>query len=329
LEVSTDPAPSHSYTGGYGQVPVTDNSGNLVYPLPNSGGPIADFHQGIHVGVSNGWKNRGIIRDNVSDYHIAFQWPPNVSWTPQAGVTQASLYRSTWSIFYTGSTSQTTTNCPSTNYYKVRMNGSNVSAPAVGDPLMLIRGESHRGLVDTLRSVYDYSNGYRVLNVTADSVLLTGELATRTKLWARTTAQGNNPVADGISMIELSGARSEIILPTYLSTRNDAGGPVNILSTNNVGTLRSHPVADIYPTASGTLDFPSTAAGDVSELTINVTNAVVGRPVIVGSPASIPDKGTFSARVTAAGVVTVRFANNDLTLAKDPASGTFTVTVIQ
>lgn len=81
--------------------------------------------------------------------------------------------------------------------------------------------------------------------------------------------------------------------------------------------------------ASATLDFPSTPAGGMSELTITVTGAVVGSPVFVGAPAAIPDKGDFFARVTATNTVTIRYSNNDFITAKDPASGTFTVTVIQ
>lgn len=333
LEQSTDPSPSTTYFNGYGQVPISDNSGNLTYALPGSN-LMADFHQGSQIGVSNAFKLRGLGLPSIGNM---VQYPRNVGWGSAAGVVQTSTQFGGFSILYFAANAATGTNAPRLNFYKVKTNNATSVIPgSVGDVLMLIQGQNHRGLVDTIGNteggtfnVYNNSNGYVVLRTTLDSALVTGELATKTELWARRVNEGNNPIPSGISMLELSGARSEIRLPTYLSTRNDAGGPVNILSTNNVGTLRSHPVADIYPTASGTLDFPSTAAGDISELTINVTNAIVGRPVIVGEPATIPDKGTFSARVTAAGVVTVRFANNDLTVAKDPVSGIFTVTVIQ
>lgn len=81
--------------------------------------------------------------------------------------------------------------------------------------------------------------------------------------------------------------------------------------------------------ASATLDFGSTAAGAVSDLTINsVTGAASGDVVELGIPAaSVPANGTFMAWVSAANTVTVRFANNHLTTAMDPASGTFRVIV--
>jgi hypothetical protein len=55
---------------------------------------------------------------------------------------------------------------------------------------------------------------------------------------------------------------------------------------------------------------------------------VVGDIVALGAPA-IPNKGTYFAWVSATNTVTVRFANNDLTTAKDPASGSFKVRVFK
>lgn len=79
---------------------------------------------------------------------------------------------------------------------------------------------------------------------------------------------------------------------------------------------------------SATLDFGSTAAGTATDLTVTVTGAVSGDPVYIGVPSgSVPDNGTFFAWVSAADTVTVRYANNDPLNAKDPASGTFKVSV--
>ena len=78
---------------------------------------------------------------------------------------------------------------------------------------------------------------------------------------------------------------------------------------------------------SATLDFPSTATMAVSDLTITVTGAADGDAVFLGVPnASTLASGSFSAWVSAANTVTVRFANNSGG-ALDPASGTFKVTV--
>lgn len=81
-------------------------------------------------------------------------------------------------------------------------------------------------------------------------------------------------------------------------------------------------------TGSATLDFGNTLAGNVTDLTITVTGAADGDPVDVGIPnGSYPATGTFNAWVSATNTVTVRYANNSLTIAQDPASGTFKVTV--
>lgn len=83
-------------------------------------------------------------------------------------------------------------------------------------------------------------------------------------------------------------------------------------------------------TATAVLDFPNTAAGTSSDLTINLTNAALGDVVLLGVPnASTVANGCFTAWVSAAGVVTVRFTNNDLLTAFNPASGTFRVAVVR
>lgn len=83
-------------------------------------------------------------------------------------------------------------------------------------------------------------------------------------------------------------------------------------------------------TGSATLDFGSTAAGTSTDLTITVTGAADGDEVILGVPnVSTVANGVFSAWVSAANTVTVRFSNNSLVTAYDPASGTFKVSVIK
>lgn len=78
---------------------------------------------------------------------------------------------------------------------------------------------------------------------------------------------------------------------------------------------------------SATLDFGSTAATAVADLTISVTNAAVGDKVILGVPnGSVTATATFWAWVSSAGTVTVRFSPK---ATEDPASGTFKVTVVK
>jgi hypothetical protein len=83
--------------------------------------------------------------------------------------------------------------------------------------------------------------------------------------------------------------------------------------------------------ASGTLNFPSTAAGAASDLTISVTGAALGDAVTVGVPngSVTADNISYWGWVSSANTVTVRFNNNNLVGAVDPASGTFKVNVIK
>lgn len=79
---------------------------------------------------------------------------------------------------------------------------------------------------------------------------------------------------------------------------------------------------------SATLDFGSTAAGAVTDLTITVTGAADGDVVSLSVPnASQTTTGSFSAWVSATNTVTVRYRIAALTGSEDPASGTFKVTV--
>lgn len=79
---------------------------------------------------------------------------------------------------------------------------------------------------------------------------------------------------------------------------------------------------------SNTLDFGSTAAGAVTDLTITVTGAADGDVVNLSVPnASQTTTGSFSAWVSAADTVTVRYRIAALVGSEDPASGTFKVTV--
>lgn len=91
---------------------------------------------------------------------------------------------------------------------------------------------------------------------------------------------------------------------------------------------RSGNAYDPVLTNTGTLNFPSTAAGLSSELTITVTGAATGDCVQLGVPAgSMPTTGGFMAYVSATNTVTVRFFNTDVLSALDPASGTFKVII--
>lgn len=83
-----------------------------------------------------------------------------------------------------------------------------------------------------------------------------------------------------------------------------------------------------FITNTATLDFGNTIAGAATDLTITVTGAADGDTVSIGCPlGSVPANGTFFGWVSAADTVTIRYANNSLLTAYDPASGTFRATV--
>ena len=79
-------------------------------------------------------------------------------------------------------------------------------------------------------------------------------------------------------------------------------------------------------TATATLDFPSIAADGIAELTVTVTGATAGNPVMLGPPAAIEAGLTWSGFVSAADTVTIRLHNTS-SAAVDPASASWTVSV--
>ncbi|MEP6746708.1 MAG: hypothetical protein ABJB86_03220 [Bacteroidota bacterium] len=82
-------------------------------------------------------------------------------------------------------------------------------------------------------------------------------------------------------------------------------------------------------TATSTLNFISTAAFGTNTLTIAVAGAADGDVVQVGPPnAASSTGGCYTAYVSAAGIVTIRF-NNYTNAAIDPASGVFRVSIIK
>jgi len=80
--------------------------------------------------------------------------------------------------------------------------------------------------------------------------------------------------------------------------------------------------------ATASLDFPSTATGAVSDLTLALSGAVLGDAVCIGVPnVSVAGSTMYSGWVSAANTVTVRFLN--VGSAQDPAAGTFRATIVR
>jgi len=82
--------------------------------------------------------------------------------------------------------------------------------------------------------------------------------------------------------------------------------------------------------ASSSLNFPSTAGNSNSDLTITITGAADGDIVMLGVPNSaVFANSCYTAWVSAANTVTVRFNNYDPITARDPGAATFKVSVIK
>lgn len=122
---------------------------------------------------------------------------------------------------------------------------------------------------------------------------------------------GNHTATQDINLggFEVTNA-ADATTPTALTTQQQVDAKIAALSL----------------TATATLDFPEVATANSADLTIAVTGAIVGKPVILGGPLA-PSGTHYDAQVTSAGVVTVRFYNHAAG-ATDPASATFTVKVL-
>lgn len=162
-------------------------------------------------------------------------------------------------------------------------------------------------------------------------------------LYVKTTGSSGSPVNTGWKAALLAG--TPITLPAGTATAGTS--PLKLTagtntSTPEAGAFGEYDGTEFYATnstttrtilarvlkGSATLDFGSTAAGAVTDLTITVTGAVDGDVVSLSVPnASQTTTGSFSAWVSATNTVTVRYRIAALVGSEDPASGVFKVTV--
>jgi hypothetical protein len=99
-----------------------------------------------------------------------------------------------------------------------------------------------------------------------------------------------------------------------------------MVQANAAGTLTSGPQVI---SGSATLDFPSTSAGNSSELSVSLSGISDGDVVMIGVPSgSAPANSNYTAYVNNAGTAVIVRFNNYSSGAIDPASGTFKVTVM-
>ena len=113
-------------------------------------------------------------------------------------------------------------------------------------------------------------------------------------------------------------------LPAAAATGTSMGS--GMMETDNTGAMSWRNMG----TAASALDFPSTADGASSDLTLTVTGAETGDLVVLGIPNGSQPAGEvwYQAWVSAADTVTVRLYNAS-GAAVDPASGSFNVMVVR
>lgn len=182
---------------------------------------------------------------------------------------------------------------------------------------------------------YETAIGGGAIGSGSNSVTLGASTVTKTVINGSVGIGTTSPAAS--ALLDMPSTTKGFLEPRMTTTQRDAiASPATGLSVYD-NTINANSLYDgtrwtygakILP-GSATLDFASTAAQTSSELTISVTGAADGDVVTVGVPnASASANTSYSARVSAANTVTVKF-NNYSSGAVDPTSGTFNVKVFK
>lgn len=139
---------------------------------------------------------------------------------------------------------------------------------------------------------------------------------------------GQHVVIEGpatFEVISLPNATSAIL--QFVSAPGDVPGGTILTTGSTVSPSGAPGLSSL--TGSATLNFGNTAAQSSADLTITVTGAEDGDPVVLGVPiAALNANSSYSAFVSAADTITVRF-NNYSSGAINPASGVFKVVVFK
>ena len=130
-----------------------------------------------------------------------------------------------------------------------------------------------------------------------------------------TTLQLNNSIAIGYQAKNTKS--NQVVLGNKSITSTILRGEVTISNGTQVAGVL---------TATALLDFPSTSASIVSDLTVLVKGAALGDVVSIGVPLeSITKTGSYSAWVSSANVVSIRFSPRKSV--EDPSAGVFRAVV--
>lgn len=163
------------------------------------------------------------------------------------------------------------------------------------------------------------ANNWAILGISGASSMFNGSIVTGGNNPGHEIFQFDNYGAMGLVSDSIPTVAASTAFLSYLVMDNTGGG----------FTLKQVQKVDAPFYSSATLDFGSTAAGAVSDLTVTVSGAAVGDIVSLGVPnGSVTTEGVFFAWVSASNTVTVRFANNKTSGSLDPSSGTFKISVV-
>jgi hypothetical protein len=131
---------------------------------------------------------------------------------------------------------------------------------------------------------------------------------------------GNKTFNGTVTLASATGTATSVI------GRSSTGQVVDL--TLGSGLNLSSGTLNIGGFISASLDFPNTSAQSSSDITVSYTGAQTSHPVMISVPdGSAPSNTNYTAWVSSAGVVKVRF-NNYSASAVNPASGTFTIFVL-
>ncbi len=221
---------------------------------------------------------------------------------------------------------------------EIRLDGRGINPIAIGD-----YSNTNAGIVQTFATdgtvnfstvAFDGKVGINTatptvaLDVVGNGKILNGNAGLFVDGSTSTVSLGDINSGGNSTTVVLSDGPSDIAFnSTTVTISNLAGTGTRLVQASSAGLLSA---SGIILTGSASLNFGNTAAGASSDLTITVTGAAVGDVVTLGVPnGSVGGNGVFTAWVSAANTVTVRFTNTNLVAAIDPASGTFNVKVFQ
>jgi hypothetical protein len=161
------------------------------------------------------------------------------------------------------------------------------------------------------------------LSVSAGNLSIQAATATQTGTvisFGSQTFGGNKTFNGTVTLASATGTATSVI------GRSSTGQVVDL--TLGSGLNLSSGTLNIGGFISASLDFPNTSAQSSSDITVSYTGAQTSHPVMISVPdGSAPSNTNYTAWVSSAGVVKVRF-NNYSASAVNPASGTFTIFVL-